>query len=129
MYEVGYTTGTFDLPHAGHFAILQKCKTFCKTLIVGLVSDELGVQQKRKPVLSYNHRKDILENCKWVDHVVIFDGSSKQIDFKKLKFDVLFISDEYLGSDEYEKFTDTPIYYFPRTIEISTSNIFKSIVA
>ena len=62
MYEVGYTTGTFDLPHAGHFAILQKCKALCKILIVGLVSDELGIKQKRKPVLSYEHRKTILEN-------------------------------------------------------------------
>ena len=128
MYEVGYTTGTFDLPHAGHFAILEKCKSFCNVLIVGLVSDELGIKQKRQPVLSYEHRKSILENSKWVDHVVIFDGSTKQIDHKKLKFDVLFISDEYLGADEYECFEETPVYYFPRTINISTSNIFKGIV-
>ena len=128
MYEVGYTTGTFDLPHGGHFAILEKCKSFCKMLIVGLVSDELGVKQKRRPVLSYDHRKSILENSKWVDHVVIFDGTTKQLDHKKLRFDVLFISDEYLGKEEYEGFTETPIYYFPRTINISTSDVFKGIV-
>jgi len=128
MYEVGYTTGTFDLPHAGHFAILEKCKSFCKMLIVGLVSDELGIKQKRRPVLSYQHRKSILENSKWVDHVVIFDGTTKQLDYKKLKFNVLFISDEYLGNNEYESFSDTPVYYFPRTVNISTSDIFKGIV-
>ena len=128
MYKVGYTTGTFDLPHYGHFELLKKCKAFCDKLIVGLVSDELGVRQKRKPILSYEHRKAILENLKWVDHVVIFEGSTKQIDYEKMKFDVLFISDEYFNFDEYKSFKDTPIYYFPRTTSVSTSNIFKGVV-
>lgn len=128
MYKVGYTTGTFDLPHYGHFSLLEKCKSYCDKLIVGLVSDELGVKQKRKPILSYEHRKCILENSKWVDHVVVFDGTSKQIDYQKMKFDVLFISDEYFGADEYSHFKDTPVYYFPRTINVSTSDVFKDIV-
>lgn len=128
MYEVGYITGTFDIPHAGHFAILEKCKSFCNKLIVGLVSDDLGIKQKRKPVLKYDHRKTILENSKWVDFVVIFEGTSKKVDYKKLNFDVLFTSDEYLYAEEYEVFKDTPIYYFPRTIDISTSDIFKDMV-
>ena len=128
MYKVGYTTGTFDLPHYGHFELLKKCKSFCDKLIVGLVSDNLGIRQKRKPILSYEHRKAILENSKWVDHVVIFEGSTKQIDYEKMKFDVLFISDEYFKIDEYENFKDTPIYYFPRTSSVSTSDIFKGIV-
>lgn len=128
MYEVGYTTGTFDLTHHGHFALLEKCKSYCNKLIVGLVSDELGVRQKRKPILTYEHRKCILENSKWVDHVVVFDGTSKQIDYQKMKFDVLFIADEYFGADEYLLFKNTPVYYFPRTINVSTSDIFKNIV-
>jgi len=128
MYKIGYTTGTFDLPHHGHFELLKKCKSFCDKLIVGLVSDELGEKQKRKPILSYEHRKSILENSKWVDHVVVFEGSSKQTDYDKMKFDILFISDEYFGSDEYSLFESTPTYYFPRTTNISTSDIFKSIV-
>ena len=95
MYEIGYTTGTFDLVHQGHFEILKKCKLYCKYLIVGLVSDKLGEKQKRKPILDFEHRKSILEHCKHVDTVVKFDGTSKQEDYKKLKFNVLFIADEY----------------------------------
>lgn len=132
MYQIGYTTGTFDLTHQGHFEILKKCKFYCQKLIVGLVSDELGVKQKRQPVLSYQHRKDILENSKYVDSVIIFEGTSKQEDFKKLGFDILFISDEYYQKEEYSSFEhDYPnirVIYFPRTVNISTSDIFKDIV-
>lgn len=132
MFEVGYTTGTFDLVHEGHYELLKKCKSFCKQLIVGLVTDELGVKQKRKPVMAFDHRKVILENSKYVDHVVEFGGATKQIDYRKLKFDVLFISDEYMGVPEYTSFEtslpDIPVYYFPRTSSISTSDIYKGMV-
>ena len=132
MFEIGYTTGTFDLVHRGHFELLKKCKSLCKLLIVGLVTDEFGVKQKRSPVLSFEHRKTILENSKYVDHVVHFSGSTKQDDYQKLKFDVLFISDEYMNADEYTSFEDeipiVPVYYFPRTTGISTSHIYKQIV-
>jgi glycerol-3-phosphate cytidylyltransferase len=133
MYDIGYTTGTFDLVHKGHFEILKKCKLYCKYLIIGLVSDQLGKKQKREPVLDFEHRKSILENCKYVDTVVIFDGTSKQEDYKKLKFDVLFIADEYYKKLEYSSFEEdypnVPVLYFPRTDNISSSNIYKNILA
>lgn len=132
MYEVGYTTGTFDLLHRGHYEILKKCKLYCKKLIVGLVSDELGIRQKRRPVLEFEHRKTILENSKYVDAVVKFDGSSKQEDYLKMHFEVLFISDEYYKKLEYTTFQDNfphiPVIYFPVTGGVSTSQIFKNMV-
>jgi glycerol-3-phosphate cytidylyltransferase len=133
MYEIGYTTGTFDLVHQGHFEILKKCKIYCKYLIVGLVSDALGEKQKRKPVMDYGHRKSILENCKYVDTVVKFRGTSKQEDYKKLKFNVLFIADEYYQCQEYSSFEKDyptiPVLYFPRTSDVSSSDIYKKILA
>ena len=132
MFEIGYTTGTFDLVHSGHYELLKKCKSFCKLLIVGLVTDELGIKQKRRPVMNFEHRKTILENSKYVDHVVNFSGCSKEDDYRKLKFNVLFISDEYINSPEYvgfeEEFTNVPVYYFPRSVGISTSDIYKNII-
>ena len=132
MYEVGYTTGTFDLVHKGHFEILKKCKLYCKYLIVGLVSDKLGKKQKRSPVMDFEHRKSILENCKYVDNVIEFNGTSKQSDYKKLKFNILFIADEYYRANEYssfeEDYPEIPVVYFPRTKETSTSDIYKRII-
>ena len=132
MLELGYTTGTFDLLHEGHYELLKKCKSFCKILIVGLVTDELGIKQKRKPVLNYSHRKTLLENSKYVDFVVPFNGTTKQEDFTKIRFNVLFISDEYHFSEEYSSFENeiknVPVYYFPRTTSTSTSDIYQNIL-
>lgn len=132
MHEIGYTTGTFDLVHQGHFDFLKKCKLYCERLIVGLVSDQLGERQKRKPVLSYEHRKSILENCKYVDIVVKFDGASKLKDLEKLKFDILFISDEYQNTSEYDSFSQyrrkIPVLYFPRSVDVSSTDVYKKIL-
>ncbi len=43
---IGYTTGTYDLYHAGHAEFLKKAKALCDILIIGVTSDELGLMKK-----------------------------------------------------------------------------------
>lgn len=136
MYELGYTTGTFDFTHSGHFKLLQNIKLYCRKLIVGLVTDELARKQKRNPIMSYSQRYDILINCKWVDRVVEFTGTPKIVDYEKLKFDVLFIDDSYYLTQEYVSFSEeiknrnlnVPVIYIPRTSGISTSDIYLNLL-
>ncbi len=47
-YRIGYTTGAFDMFHAGHLAILKRAKEQCDYLIVGVSSDALIEQYKHK---------------------------------------------------------------------------------
>jgi len=56
-----FTTGTFDLVHEGHFEFFKLMSTYYNKIIVGLVTDEFATIRKRRPYLSYNHRKSILE--------------------------------------------------------------------
>lgn len=122
---IGYTTGTFDMTHDGHFSILKRMKARCSRLIVGLTTDELGAQQKRKPILPYSSRKSILENCRYVDKVVRHIGLTKQEDLNNVRFDILFIGDDYRDAYEYTSFAnknkDVSVVYLPRTNGISTT--------
>ena len=120
MYEIGYTTGTFDNFHHGHKHLLKAMKVWCKTLIVGLVTDELGARQKRQPAQTFEHRRSVLYESGLVDAVVAHRGDTKQIAYEKMKFDVLLIGDDYFGNPEYDNMA-VPVIFIPRTPNISSS--------
>jgi glycerol-3-phosphate cytidylyltransferase len=122
---VGYTTGTYDMLHRGHIALLQTARRMCDALVVGLTTDELAVRQKRKTMMPWVDRKAVLE-CLWmVDNVVAHDGDSKLTAWRKLQFDVLFIGDDYFGATEYTSFDAVPVIYIPRTPCVSSSHLLQ----
>lgn len=127
-YNIGYTTGVFDLFHIGHLNILKKAKEQCNTLIVGVSTDELvSDYKKKKPVIPYEERKEIVEGIKYVDKVVAQTNRDKYTAWEHLLFDVMFVGDDWKGNalfDELEiKFTevDVDIVYFPYTKGISST--------
>jgi glycerol-3-phosphate cytidylyltransferase-like family protein len=97
----------------------------CDVLVVGLTTDELAVQQKRKTMLSWPDRKAVLESLWMVDAVVAHDGDSKDTAWEKLNFDVLFIGDDYFGTAEYKSFDRVPIIYLPRTPYVSSRQLLQ----
>ncbi|MDP7140750.1 MAG: phosphoenolpyruvate mutase [Candidatus Woesearchaeota archaeon] len=64
-----YVAIAVDLIHHGHLNIINKAKEL-GSVIVGLLTDEAIVEYKRLPMLSYEHRKVIVENIKGIDEVV-----------------------------------------------------------
>lgn len=126
----GYITGVFDLPHEAHFRLLKAARERCDYLIVGLTTDARCISEKRKPIMSYEQRRSVLENSKWVDLVVANTGQSKQTMYKELRFDVLFTTDEYINRTEFTSFKeDYPhvrVIAFPVMGLAHTSDIIKS---
>jgi glycerol-3-phosphate cytidylyltransferase len=124
---IGAISGTFDLLHADHIRLLKACKEGCTYLIVMLVTDELGIKQKRIPSFDFEHRRVLLEATKYVDLVVPHNGEPKELAWKKLKFDILFSSDEYLGSEEHKLFEEAlpnvRCIYYPKNNSTSTSTL------
>jgi len=124
----GYTTGTFDLPHDGHFQILRQMRGQCDHLTVGLTTDSLAEEQKRAPVLSYAHRKCILENCSSVDAVVAHAGEGKREAHRRMGFDILFIGSDYAESEEYKNLPPAlAVRILPRTEGVCTSDLWRGL--
>jgi glycerol-3-phosphate cytidylyltransferase len=123
----GYMTMTCDLMHQGHLNILQTAKSMCGHLIIGLTTDSLAQQQKRKTFFSFEHRAALLRACRYVDAVIEHNGNTKQVDYGRLKFDMLFTGDDYANSAEYTEFeaenNSVRVIYLPRTAWVSTSSI------
>ncbi len=132
MTTVGFITGVFDIPHESHFLLLKACKNFCTTLIVGITTDILAQKQKREPIMSFNQRRSILENCKHVDVTVSNNGDTKAISWDKLRFDVLFSGEEYRESQEFYDFRrdcpDIKIIFIPRDPDVSSTRVIKNLM-
>lgn len=119
---VGYTTGVFDLFHVGHLNILQRAKSECDYLIVGVSTDELVQDYKnKKPVICYEERKRIVEAIKYVDEVVPQTNRDKMEAYRTYKFDKMFVGDDWKGSELFTKLEKelaefgAEIVYFPYT--------------
>jgi phosphoenolpyruvate phosphomutase len=67
-----------DLIHPGHLNIIRKGAEL-GSVIIGLLTDEAIASYKRVPYLSFEQRKQIVENIKGVDKVV----SQSTLDYEK----------------------------------------------
>lgn len=127
-YNIGYTTGVYDMFHIGHLNILKKAKEHCNYLIVGISTDELVLQAKnKKPIIPFEERVEILKSIKYVDEVVPQFNKDKFGAWEKYKFDVMFVGDDWKGNSlflEAErklKRVGVDVVYFPYTKHISST--------
>lgn len=134
-YKIGYTTGVFDMFHIGHLNILRKAKKQCEYLIVGVSTDELVKKSKNKiPVIPFEERKTIVEAIKYVDCVVAQENKDKMQAFHKYKFDVMFVGDDWKGSELFTKVEEelkkygSDIVYFPYTQGTSSTILREKIL-
>lgn len=126
-YVVGYTSGVFDLFHLGHLNILKRARSMCDRLIVGVTVDELVDYKGTRAVVPFAERIEIVQNIKCVDLAVPQDTLDKFLMWQKLKFDVMFIGDDWFGTERFKAFeaqlrvAGVQIVYLPYTRGISTS--------
>lgn len=124
---VGYTCGVYDILHDGHIELLKNAKGMCDKLIVGLTTDEQVCYKGKYPIMSYSQRKTILESIKFVDLVLPQYTHDKYEAWMKLKFDILFVGDDWYNSSQWNNYEsklkeqNVKVIYFPYTRGVSTN--------
>jgi len=136
-YKVGYTCGVFDLFHVGHLNLLERCKSMCEILIVGICNDDYVHRIKNtNPIVSEHDRVRIISALKCVDLAELVDVDTTNDKMKaldKFKFDVLFSGDDWKGTERYLKTEEefkkigVSIEYLPYTVGVSTTEIKRKI--
>jgi len=127
---IGYTTGVFDLFHIGHLNLLKNAKALCDKLVVGVTTDELMLKYKnKKAIIPFEDRLEIIRNIKCVDAVVPQRDMDKFRMWKKLKFDIMFVGDDWYETLKWKeiesqfKIVGVKIVYFPYTKGVSSTLI------
>ena len=73
--KIVVVSGGFDPLHSGHLAYINTASLLGDHLIVALNSDNWLTEKKGQPFMSFDERKEILENLKAVNEVIDFDDS------------------------------------------------------
>ena len=125
-----YTYGVYDLFHIGHINLFKRIKENCDKLIVGVHNDEQVMTYKKKPIISYDDRLEIIKSCKYVD--VIYENAdlvtTDEILYK-LNADFVFAGrekEEYIK--KYYQVSKNKLILLDRTSHICTSDIINRII-
>lgn len=136
-YKVGMTVGVFDMMHAGHLNLLERCKEQCDYLIVGILSDEhVRTTKNSQTVFDENYRRRLVAALRCVDETVMIlpnEVADRVALHTRVPFDVLFNGSDWIGSPRFEKIEKdlkeigVPIVYFSYTEGVSSTEIKKKI--
>ena len=127
MAKTIITYGTFDMFHVGHLRLLQRLKELGDKLIVGVSTDEFNDIKKKKTLIPFEQRKEIIANIKCVDHVIAEESWEQKIhDIQKYNVDIFAIGDDWKGKFDYlGEYCE--VKYLERTKNISTTQLKKSL--
>ena len=126
---VGFTAGTFDLLHAGHFLMLKEAQEQCNYLIVGLQIDpSIDRPLKNKPIQTIEERKVQLEGCKYVDEVIVYNTEKALIDLLlKVKPDIRILGEDWKEKEFTGKLLGIPVFFNTRKHSFSSTDLRKRI--
>jgi glycerol-3-phosphate cytidylyltransferase len=127
----GYVSGTFDMFHIGHLNLIRRAKERCDYLIVGVLADDVVMQNKKKwPVIPQHERLEITGALKYVDEVDITTEPliDKVAAWEKYRFDAMFSGDDHRDNDWLKANEKdgldgrgVDVVFFPYTKEVTTT--------
>ena len=97
---IGFTSGAFDLLHAGHADYLEKAKAICDVLIVGVNTDESvrSYKGEDRPIIPENHRTQLVAALESVDYVFLFNERRNAANIEAIKPDYYIKAGDYNAS-------------------------------
>lgn len=94
---VGFTSGAFDIVHAGHVQLLREARKLCDILIVGLNSDASIKRYKsaNRPINTEHDRLSVMSAFEYIDYIFVFDENNNNKNIEELKPDLYIKGEDY----------------------------------
>ena len=128
MKKTAIYPGTFDPITFGHIDLIQKSLKIVDKIIVA-ISDS----NQKDYLFTSEERIQIVRSVKYVDLAIPQNSIDKFEAWKKLKFDILFVGDDWFENKKWKNFEKklkskkVKIIYFPYTKGTSSTLINKTI--
>ena len=121
-----YVDGVFDLFHVGHISFLKKARQLGTKLIIGVVTDEDAISYKRRPIIPFQFRKELIEELNIAIKVIPAMLHINKDFIKTNNINIVVHADD----DEQADFFKVPremgiMQYVPYTTGICTTDIIK----
>ena len=133
--KIGFTSGAFDLVHAGHVDFLEQAKLQCDRLIVGINTDQSIRRYKgnNRPIIPEKFRIKTVAALESVDFVFLFSERRNAQNIELLKPDFYFKAGDYqpsqLTSGELIEKYGGQVKIIPVEDDISTTDIIERIAS
>jgi len=123
------TYGTFDMFHIGHLNLIQRLSQLGDRLIVAVSTDEFNALKGKKTLIPYEQRAQIVGAIKGVDLVIPEENWEQKVDdIRRHNVDIFAMGNDWEGKFDFLQ-EHCRVVYLPRTEEISTTEIKKSLDA
>lgn len=133
---IGFTAGAFDMFHIGHLNLINNARKHCDYLIVGVNSDELIQEYKKKgAIIPFEERFAIVSSIKGVDKAIRIDSLDKEPTWKVTPYHLLFIGSDWKGNERWLKTEQqmaaygVKVIYLPYTEGTNSSLIREKLLA
>jgi glycerol-3-phosphate cytidylyltransferase len=115
--------------HIGHLNLIKKLCDLGDKLIVAVSTDEFNALKGKKTLIPYEQRAMIVSQIKGVDLVIPEKNWGQKIeDIQKYGIDIFAMGNDWKGKFDFLK-PYCEVLYLPRTEDISTTEIKKSLDA
>jgi len=122
-----YTTGVFDLFHAGHLRAIQSARAHAMQsgkqvhLIVGVNSDQSAAEYKRAPVIPFEQRMELIAAIDGVDEVIEAPLYADAAFYQKHRIDLHYQGDDTPNMSFYETAKKLGIMHFVGRHQVCSS--------
>lgn len=132
---IGFTSGAFDIIHAGHVDYLERARNMCDVLIVGVNTDSSIKKYKGddRPYINETFRLETLAALESVDFVFSFEERRNKANIEILKPDLYIKAGDYspdsLTSKSVIESIGGQVKIIPVSKAVSTTDIIEKISA
>lgn len=132
---IGFTSGAFDLVHAGHVDYLEKARALCDVLVVGVNSDASvrAYKGRHRPLVPQEQRMKVVAALASVDYVFVFEERRNKKNIELLKPSFYIKAGDYgranLTSSAFVEKYGGRVRIIPVEEEVSTTDLIDRISA